>query len=242
MFNPEELLIIVPTYNESENIVRLVESVYSVMPGVSLLVVDDSSPDGTADKVRSIIEENPKVNLLVREVKDGLGKAYIRGFRWGLEKGYRYLMEMDADFSHDPDYLPDFGKAAETADLVIGSRYISGVNVVNWPMSRLLISYCGNIAARIIAGVPVKDCTAGFKMFKREVLESIDLNRINSSGYSFQVEMNYHVYKKGFRIKEIPIVFKDRVYGDSKMSTGIIREALMLLWKLRLHSIFSRVH
>ncbi|MFW5960187.1 MAG: polyprenol monophosphomannose synthase [Chitinivibrionales bacterium] len=242
MFNPEELLIIVPTYNESENIVRLVESVYGVMPGVNLLVVDDSSPDGTADKVRRIMEENPKVNLLVREGKDGLGKAYIRGFRWGLEKGYRYLMEMDADFSHDPGYLPDFGEAAEAADLVIGSRYISGVNVVNWPMNRLLISYCGNIAARIIAGVPVKDCTAGFKMFKREVLESIDLNRIDSSGYSFQVEMNYHVYKKGFRIKEIPIVFRDRVYGESKMSTGIIREALMLLWKLRLHSIFSRVH
>ncbi len=233
-------LIIVPTYNERENIVLLIPEIHKKVPRAHILVVDDSSPDGTAECVRELAKGKESIFVLVREKKEGLGRAYISGFKWALEREYELIFEMDADFSHNPEYLPDFIKAAEEADCVIGSRYISGVNVINWPMSRLLISYFGNMGARIVAGIPVKDCTSGFKCFHSKVLRSINLNRVGSSGYSFQVEMNYHVWRKGFRITEIPIIFTDRKVGVSKMSTKIVREALILLWKLRLMSIFYR--
>ncbi len=232
------ILIILPTYNERENIVLIIPEIKKVLPDVHILVVDDSSPDGTSACVKDLSNKIDNIFVLDRERKEGLGKAYISGFKWALDRHYDLIFEMDADSSHAPSYLPEFLKAIEDADLVIGSRYISGVNVVNWPMRRLLLSYFGNKGARIVAGVPIKDCTSGFKCFKSKVLRNINLNKIGSSGYSFQVEMNYHVWKLGFRIVEIPIVFTDRKIGVSKMSTKIIREALVLLWKLRLMSIF----
>lgn len=236
----DKRLIVIPTYNERENIVLLIPEILKVLPRMHILVVDDNSPDGTSQCVKEIAKSLSNIFILDRKRKDGLGKAYISGFRWALERNYDLIFEMDADFSHDPKYLPDFLSAIDEADLVIGSRYISGVNVVNWPMKRLLISFFGNIGARLIAGIPVKDCTGGFKCFRSRVLKQISLDKIGSSGYSFQVEMNYHVWRNGFKITEIPIVFYDRQRGVSKMSTKIIREALVLLWKLRFLSMFSR--
>ncbi len=233
-------LITIPTYNERENIVLLIPEIRKAAPDAHILIVDDNSPDGTSRCVKELAQSLDNVYVLDRTKKEGLGKAYIAGFTWALARDYDLVFEMDADFSHDPSYLPHFFKAVENADLVIGSRYVSGVNVVNWPMSRLLLSYCGNIGARIIGGVPIRDCTSGFKCFRRQVLEALDLSRIGSSGYSFQVEMNYHVWKKKFRIKEIPIIFTDRTRGVSKMSTSIVREALVLLWKLRFLSLIHR--
>jgi dolichol-phosphate mannosyltransferase len=238
--NDQSVLIIIPTYNERENIASLITEIHKLMHDAHILVVDDSSPDGTSQCVKDLGKDIHGIFVLDRKKKQGLGRAYISGFKWALERDYQYIFEMDADFSHDPRYLPDFVKAIETSDLVIGSRYISGVNVVNWPMQRLLLSYFGNLGVRFIAGIPVKDCTGGFKCFRRTVLENINLARIGSSGYSFQVEMNYHVWKKGYRIKEIPIIFTDRQRGVSKMSTKIIREALILLWKLRIRSILFK--
>lgn len=240
MSSNKKVLIIVPTYNERENIVLIVPEILKEVPFVDILVVDDSSPDGTADCVRDMQKEISSLHLLVRKSKEGLGKAYISGFKWALDRGYDLVFEMDADFSHNPKYLKEFLKAAEESDLVIGSRYISGVNVVNWPMHRLLLSYFGNMAARLIAGIPVQDCTGGFKCFRADVLRAINLNKVGSSGYSFQVEMNYLVWQNKYTIKEIPIVFTDRQFGESKMSTKIIREALLLLWKLRFKTMFTR--
>lgn len=234
----QKILVILPTYNERENITLLIPEIKKVVPHVHILVVDDNSPDQTSACVKEMAKTLENVFVLDREKKEGLGKAYISGFTWALERKYDLIFEMDADFSHDPKYLPDFLNAARDADLVIGSRYISGVNVVNWPMHRLLLSYFGNVGARMVAGIPVRDCTGGFKCFRSDVLRSIDLRKVGSSGYSFQVEMNFYVWKKGFKIVEIPIVFTDRRIGTSKMSTKIIREGLVLLWKLRLMSIF----
>ncbi len=236
----DQALIIIPTYNERENIVLIIPEIKKVLPQVHILVVDDSSPDGTAQSVREMASTISDVYLLVRSQKNGLGRAYISGFQWALQRSYQFIFEMDADFSHDPKYLPDFLNAIKENDLVIGSRYISGVNVINWPMSRLLLSYCGNKFASILTGISVKDCTGGFKCFRRELLEKLDMEKISSSGYSFQVEINYYAWKMGFRIAEIPIVFTDRKFGDSKMSTKIIREAFLLIWKLRLASLFKR--
>ncbi|MBD3320195.1 MAG: glycosyltransferase [Chitinivibrionales bacterium] len=237
----EKALIVIPTYNESDNIGLLVPEIYKVVPNVEVLVVDDSSPDGTANCVKALSEKYSGVHLLSRGKKQGLGKAYISGFRWALERGYEYIFEMDADFSHDPAYLPDFLAAIRENDLVLGSRYKNGVNVINWPMSRLMLSYCANmIFTRIIAGLPFTDSTGGFKCFRKKVLQSLNLNKIGSSGYSFQIEVNYLAWKKGFRIAEIPIIFTDRKRGESKMSTRIIREAMILLWKLRLRSLIHR--
>jgi dolichol-phosphate mannosyltransferase len=236
----QRILIIIPTYNEKENIGLLVSAIDAVVSGAHILVVDDSSPDGTSAYVKDLAGRREGLFVLDRRKKEGLGKAYVAGFHWALEHEYDLVFEMDADFSHDPKYLPDFLKAIENNDLVIGSRYISGVNVVNWPMSRLLLSYFASIVAQLIVGIPIKDCTAGFKCFRRKVLETINLTGIGSSGYSFQIEMNYHAWKNKFRIAEIPIVFTDRKRGVSKMSTKIIREGLILLWKLRLWSLFSR--
>ncbi|HMD69148.1 MAG TPA: polyprenol monophosphomannose synthase [Chitinivibrionales bacterium] len=237
----ENVLVIIPTYNERENIGLIIPEIRSLLPDVHILVVDDNSPDGTSPYVKELAAKHPGLFVLDRPAKEGLGKAYVAGFAWALERSYEFIFEMDADFSHDPKYLPDFLTAIRDNDLVIGSRYIRGVNVVNWPMSRLLLSYFGNLFARIVTGVPVLDCTAGFKCFRRKVLETIRLDKIDSSGYSFQVEVNYLVWRNKFRIAEIPIVFTDRKRGASKMSTKIVREALVLIWKLRLLSAFNRM-
>jgi dolichol-phosphate mannosyltransferase len=236
----DQVLIIIPTYNERENIGLIIPEIKALLPDAHILVVDDNSPDGTSGFVKELGAKHAGVFVLDRPKKEGLGKAYVSGFGWALARSYEFIFEMDADFSHDPKYLPDFLTAIRDNDLVIGSRYIRGVNVVNWPMSRLLLSYFGNLFARIVTGVPVLDCTAGFKCFRRKVLETIRLDKIDSSGYSFQVEVNYLVWRNKFRIAEIPIVFTDRKRGISKMSTKIIREALVLIWKLRLLSTFNR--
>ncbi|MFP4164940.1 MAG: polyprenol monophosphomannose synthase [Chitinispirillaceae bacterium] len=235
-----EVLIIVPTFNERENILLLIPEIRDVLPDATILVVDDSSPDGTSQAVKKLAKSTPNLFVLDRAAKEGLGKAYISGFKWALERDYEYVFEMDADFSHNPKYLPLFLEKAQENDLVIGSRYIDGVNVVNWPMSRLLLSYFANRFARIVTGLPITDCTGGYKCFRRKLLETIDLDNIASSGYSFQIELNYFAWKKGFALKEIPIVFTDRKRGESKMSTRIIREALFLIWKLRISSIFKK--
>jgi dolichol-phosphate mannosyltransferase len=236
----DNVLIIIPTYNEKENIGLIIPEIKALLPEAHILVVDDNSPDGTSAFVKEIAAKTSGIFVLDRPKKEGLGRAYVSGFGWALARSYEFIFEMDADFSHDPKYLPDFLSAIRDNDLVIGSRYIGGVNVVNWPMSRLLLSYFGNLFARIVTGVPVLDCTAGFKCFRRKVLETIRLDKIDSSGYSFQVEVNYLVWRNKFRIAEIPIVFTDRKRGVSKMSTKIIREALILIWKLRLLSTFNR--
>ncbi len=234
------ILIIIPTYNERENIVLIVPEVRKVLPGVHILIVDDSSPDGTGACVEQMSAACDGLFLLTRPRKEGLGRAYISGFKWALERSYEFIFEMDADFSHAPGYLPDFMTAVDTADLVLGSRYLTGANVVNWPLSRLLISYGGNVYARLVTGLPVRDCTGGFKCFRRKVLESIDFDRISAAGYSFQIEMTWLAWKKGYRIKEIPIVFVDRKRGKSKMSTRIISEGLLLIWRLRVASLFLK--
>jgi dolichol-phosphate mannosyltransferase len=236
----DNVLIIIPTYNERENIGLIIPEIKALLPDAHILVVDDNSPDGTSVFVKELAAKTSGIFVLDRPKKEGLGRAYVSGFGWALERSYEFIFEMDADFSHDPKYLPDFLSAIRDNDLVIGSRYVRGVNVVNWPMSRLLLSYFGNLFARIVTGVPVLDCTAGFKCFRRKVLETIRLDKIDSSGYSFQVEVNYLVWRNKFRIAEIPIVFTDRKRGVSKMSTKIIREALVLIWKLRLLSTFNR--
>ncbi|HEX6925486.1 MAG TPA: polyprenol monophosphomannose synthase [Longimicrobiaceae bacterium] len=227
-------LVIVPTYNERENLPRLVPMILAQDPSLEVLVVDDASPDGTGDLAEEMAEREPRLHVLHREGKLGLGTAYLAGFRWGLDRGYDYLFEMDADFSHDPAHLPEFLEAIEEADLVLGSRYLHGrVTVVNWPIGRLLLSYFANVYARVVTGLPLADATGGFKCFRREVLEALELERVESNGYAFQIEMSFRAWKKGFRIKEIPIMFVDRNIGESKMSKKIVREAVWRVWRLR---------
>jgi len=239
---PERALVVVPTYNERENIARIIEVVLGKDPRLELLIVDDGSPDGTAGIVKDIIARNPRVHILEREKKMGLGTAYLAGFAWALKQNYDYVFEMDADFSHDPAHLPQFLDAIQRADLVLGSRYLKGrVSVVNWPISRLLLSYFANVYARAVTGLPVWDSTGGFKCFRRSVLEAIDLDGVHSNGYAFQIEMSFKAWKKGFTIAEIPIVFVDRTEGTSKMSKAIVREAVWMVWWLRLKSIFHRL-
>ena len=231
-------LVIIPTYNESENIKNIISEVLKQDEIIEVLVVDDNSPDKTAELVKKMTQSEMRINLLQRRSKMGLGSAYVAGFRYALANDYDYIIEMDADFSHDPKVLPEMIKAMENNDLVIGSRYLKGVNVVNWPLWRLILSTFASKYVRIITGMPIKDPTGGFKCFRREVLESIELNKILSDGYSFQVEMNYRAWVKKFRIKEIPIIFTDRRVGESKMTMKIIREAVWMVWKLRwLHII-----
>lgn len=239
-------LIIIPTYNERDNIARIVDAVLSQQEhcedvALSILIVDDNSPDDTADVVRSLQTPDShgpdKVRLLSRAGKMGLGTAYVAGFKYGLEQGFDYIFEMDADFSHDPAEIPKFLREIKDYDLVLGSRYITGANVANWPLSRLLLSYYANMYARVITGIKVHDATGGFKCFRRKVLESIDLDDIRSNGYAFQIEMNFRTWRKGFRIKEIPIVFVDRHAGTSKMSKAIMREAVGMVWKLKLRAV-----
>ena len=242
MSPPERALVIVPTYNERENISRLVPAVLDKDPRLEILVVDDGSPDGTGDIVEAMGARDPRVHLLRRPRKMGLGTAYIAGFKWALEKNYDYVFEMDADFSHDPAHLPEFLRAIETADLVIGSRYRGGkVTVVNWPMSRLLLSYFANVYARIVTGLFIWDLTAGFKCYRRAVLQAVDLDDVRSNGYAFQIEMHYRTWKKKFRIVEIPIVFVDRTEGTSKMSKAIVREAVWMVWRLRFWGMTGRL-
>lgn len=236
-------LVIVPTYNERENIVRLIDTVLVQDPRLEILVVDDGSPDGTADLVDDEMTRNPRLHILKRPRKMGLGTAYIAGFRWALERPqYEYVFEMDADFSHDPAHLPQFLRAVEDTDLVLGSRYREGkVTVVNWPIKRLLLSYFANVYARMVTGLPVWDATGGFKCFRRKVLEAIDLSDVRSNGYAFQIEMSFRAWKRRFRIVEIPIVFTDRTEGQSKMSKSIVREAIWMVWRLRFWSMRGRV-
>ncbi len=238
----ERALVVIPTYNERENIARIIDAVLGKDPRLEVLVVDDGSPDGTSGIVKDIMATNPRVHVLERARKMGLGTAYLAGFSWGLERNFAYMFEMDADFSHDPAHLPQFLAAIQNADLVLGSRYLSGrVSVVNWPISRLLLSYFANVYARAVTGLPVWDSTGGFKCFRREVLEAIQFERVHSNGYAFQIEMSFRAWKKRFRIAEIPIVFVDRTEGQSKMSKAIVREAIWMVWWLRLKSIFHRL-
>ena len=206
-----------------------------------VLIVDDSSPDGTGEVADKMAQNNPRIDVLHRDKKEGLGQAYIAGFKHALQSDFDYIFEMDADFSHDPKYLPYFLEAIKEADLVLGSRYISGVNVINWPMSRLLLSYYANVYTRIVTGLPLRDATGGFKCFRRQVLEAINLDEVRSNGYSFQIEMSFRAHKKGFKIKEIPIVFTDRIQGTSKMSKKIVREAIWMVWRLRFWSLFGKI-
>jgi len=234
-------LVIVPTYNERENIGRLIDCILSQDTRLEILVVDDGSPDGTGDIVDSIMATNARVHILRRPKKMGLGTAYVAGFRWALERRYDAVFEMDADFSHDPNHLPQFLRAIEEADLVLGSRYREGkVTVVNWPIARLILSYFANVYARSVTGLPLWDATGGFKCFRRRVLEAIDLSEIKSNGYAFQIEMSFRAWRKGFRLIEIPIVFVDRTEGQSKMSKHIVREAIWMVWRLRWWAITGK--
>jgi dolichol-phosphate mannosyltransferase len=232
-------IVIVPTYNEAENIANLINKIFSVDSNLNILVIDDNSPDGTAEIVKRISEKDPRVHLIKRPGKLGLGTAYIEGFKYALANGYEAIFEMDADFSHNPEDIPRFLDALEDADLVIGSRYLTGVNVINWPLRRLMLSYFANLYTRIITGMPVRDATGGYKCFRAEALKQIDLDKIKTNGYGFQIEMNFRFWAKGFRVKEIPIVFVDRRNGVSKMNKKIILEAVFLVWKLKLCKIFK---
>jgi dolichol-phosphate mannosyltransferase len=234
-------LVVIPTYNEADNIARLIPRVLEQDPSIEVLVVDDSSPDGTGTLVRGMQQGQPRVHLVEREGKLGLGTAYVAGFRFALARGYDFVFEMDADFSHNPKEIPRFLERIREHDLVIGSRYANGIRVLNWPMQRLLLSYSANVYTRLITGLPLSDATAGFKCFRKEVLQAIDLDRIRSNGYAFQIEMCYKAWKKGFRLVETPIVFLDRRSGASKMSKAIIYEAFFMLWKLRLHGLLGRL-
>jgi len=238
----ERALVVIPTYNEAANLPNIVPQVLAQDPRLDVLVVDDNSPDGTGRMADALAAANPRVHVLHREGKLGLGTAYIRGFRWALERNYDYVFEMDADFSHDPAHLKEFLKAIEGADVVLGSRYLDGrVTVVNWPMGRLLLSYCANIYARRITGLRIWDLTGGFKCFRRRVLETIDLSQVRSNGYAFQIEMSVRAWRKGFKLREIPIVFVDRTEGQSKMNRSIVREAVWMVPRLRLQGWFGRI-
>jgi dolichol-phosphate mannosyltransferase len=234
-------LVIIPTYNEKENVRGIVTAVLEQAPNVEVLIVDDGSPDGTGDIVAAMQQTEPRLHLMRRAGKLGLGTAYIAGFKWGLARDYAYIMEMDADFSHDPKEIPNFLQAIENADLVVGSRYTDGaVRVVNWPLSRLMLSKGASLYVRMITGLPVMDPTGGFKCFRRQVLETIPLDDIRSNGYAFQIEMNYQTWMRGFRIREIPITFVDRYAGKSKMSGHIVREALWMVWGMASANGFRR--
>ncbi|MBL7136654.1 MAG: polyprenol monophosphomannose synthase [Candidatus Marinimicrobia bacterium] len=236
-------LVIIPTYNERKNVATVIKKLNSLNTDVDILVVDDNSPDGTAEIVKGLQKECKNLTLLKRSGKLGLGTAYIKGFDWALERRYQYILEMDADLSHNPDDVPRLIKECKKGyDLVIGSRYCDGVNVINWPIKRLLLSYSANKYTRIVTGLPIKDATAGFKCFNRKVLENINFNRVKSSGYSFQIEMNFRVWKKGYSLKEIPIVFEERSEGKSKMSKDIVFEAVFMVWKLKILSFLGLLY
>jgi dolichol-phosphate mannosyltransferase len=236
------VLVIIPTYDERENLPRIVPEVLKSHPEVEILVVDDNSPDGTGLLAAGMARDEPRVHALHLEGKGGLGRAYIEGFRWGLQRDYELFFEMDADFSHPPDKIPVMIEASRRHPVVIGSRYVGGrVNVVNWPISRLLISVFGSLYARVITRLPVMDATGGFNLWRREVLEAIPLDRIESNGYTFQIELKLRAWRKGFNPLEIPIIFTERETGESKMSKRIALEAVWKVWKLRMLDLFGRL-
>jgi dolichol-phosphate mannosyltransferase len=237
----DRYLVCVPTYNERANLPLIVPAILAQDPRLEVLVIDDGSPDGTGELADKLAAAEPRVHVLHRASKQGLGRAYLAGFEWALAQGFDYVFEMDADFSHDPAFLPRFIEAIASADIVIGSRYKQGVNVINWPISRLLLSLGANQYARFVTGLPIADSTGGFKCFRREVLESIDFSRVRSNGYAFQIEMSYRAWRKGFRLIEIPIVFTDRVEGHSKMSRKIVREAIWMVWSLRFRALVGKL-
>jgi len=235
-----QTLTIIPTFNEADNIGRLIDHIIKLRVGIDVLVIDDGSPDGTADIVRDKMTIYPdRVFMIEREGKLGLGTAYVLGFKYALEKEYLYICEMDADFSHSPTDLPRLIQAVSSgkADIAIGSRYSKGISIVNWPLSRLILSYCANVYARTITGLPIKDTTAGFKCIHRNVLETLDLDRIRSNGYAFQIEIHFRAWKAGFRLLEVSIIFKEREEGVSKMSRSIVREAVWRVWSLKFKSL-----
>jgi dolichol-phosphate mannosyltransferase len=233
--------VVIPTYNERDNLERLVRQILSQDPSIHLLVVDDNSPDGTGALADQLAADTDRVSVLHRAGKLGLGSAYREGFRLALDMGADFVVQMDADFSHDPTILPVFFEQLGTCDLVIGSRYLNGVSVVNWPLRRLMLSYFASVYTRVITGLTISDCTSGFKCFRRSVLEAIDLGRVRSDGYSFQIEMNFRCVELGFRVTEVPIIFIDRHAGSSKMSKRIVREAVLMVWKLKLGALAGRL-
>ena len=238
----DRALVVMPTYNEFSNLSEIVPQVLEQDERIDVLIVDDNSPDGTGKLADELAGAEPRIHVLHRAEKLGLGTAYLAGFRWALDRDYEYVFEMDADRSHDPTHLPEFLRAVENADLVLGSRYLDGrVTVVNWPMPRLFLSYAANIYARVITGHGLCDATGGFKCFRRRVLEAVDLAAVRSNGYAFQIEMSFRAYRQGFKIKEIPIVFVDRSEGESKMSHAIIREAVWMVWRLRFQALLRRI-
>lgn len=235
----EKTLVVTPTFNEADNIERFISQVLAQGPSVEMLIVDDNSPDGTAAIVERMMEREKRIHILKRPGKMGLGTAYVDGFRYAIREQYDFIFEMDADFSHNPEEIPKFLKQAQEYDLVIGSRYTNGVRVVNWPIRRLILSYAANVYTRVITGMPLKDATGGFKCFRRKVLEAIDLDRVNSNGYAFQIEMNFKAWCKGFRLCEHPIIFVDRHSGESKMSRKIVYEAVFMVWKLKFRKVIG---
>lgn len=239
----DKKVVIIPTYNEKENIEAIIRKVFSIEGEYHILVIEDGSPDGTADIVRKLQEEfQHRLFMIERKGKLGLGTAYITGFKWSVERGYDYIFEMDADFSHNPDDLPRLYKACadDGADLAIGSRYCNGISVINWPIGRVIMSYYASVYVRTVLGMDVYDCTAGFKCYRRKVLETIDLDKVQMKGYGFQIEMKYSTFKLGFKIKEVPIIFVDRTLGTSKMSSGIFGEAFWGVLKLKFRKIKPR--
>ena len=235
----KKVLVISPTYNEKSNIAELIAHILKLSYPLDILIVDDNSPDGTANIVKRIIKDNENIYIIERKYKMGLGTAYCEGFKWAIGRGYDIIIQMDADLSHNPDDIPRLIEKTEKYDLIIGSRYVDGVNVVNWPMRRLLLSFIANMYARLIIGLKINDLTGGYKCFKREVIESIELSKIKSQGYSFQIEMNFLTWIKGFKIKEIPIVFTDRTVGKSKMNRGIVIEAIWMVPRLLIRKLFK---
>lgn len=235
-------IVIIPTYKEKENIERILRKIFSLEKEFNVLIIDDNSPDGTAQIVKDLINDFPdRLYIVERKGKLGLGTAYIAGFKWSLEKGYDYIFEMDADFSHDPNDLMKLYEACHTkgADLAIGSRYISGINVINWPLKRVLMSYMASVYVRMITGMEIMDTTAGFKCYRRKVLETIELDKVRMKGYGFQIEMKFKTWKYGFRIVEVPIIFTERQEGNSKMSGGIFGEAFKGVFRMKLSSLFK---
>ena len=235
-----QTLIIVPTYNERENLPRMAQKILSLPVAVDLLVVDDNSPDGTGKIADELAAQHPQINVLHRSEKNGLGRAYIAGFKWALEKNYEFIFEMDCDFSHDPEEIPNFLKAAQNFDLVLGSRYSGGVRVLNWPLKRLLLSRCAGIYVWLITGMPITDPTGGFKCFRRRALQAIQLDAVQSNGYSFQIELTHRLWRDGFKVVEVPIIFTERVEGTSKLSRGIVTEAFWMVWWLWLQNGLRR--
>jgi dolichol-phosphate mannosyltransferase len=229
---PRDTLVIVPTYNERENLHPLVDRVLALPAAVDLLIVDDNSPDGTGRLADELAARHDALQVLHRSTKDGLGRAYCAGFAWALERDYEFIFEMDGDFSHNPDDIPRFLAAARDADLVIGSRYAQGIRVINWPLNRLLLSMSAARYVRLITGMPISDPTGGFKCFRRRALQSVDLGAVRSNGYSFQIEMTHKIWRQGLRVAEVPIIFTDRFLGTSKMSRKIVFEALWMVWRL----------